>query len=143
MSDGHGLPLAVEVSPGQSHESKSFTAVLDAVRIRQPSGRLRRRPQRLAGDRGYSFRWIRQWLHRRKIEPVIPQRSDQERGVGGCRNFDRKTYRRRNVVERAVGLLKECRRIATRFEKLAVNYLAMLKLAVIRVYHGTLISDRP
>ena len=143
MSDGHGLPLAVEISAGQTHESKSFAAVLDAVQIRQPSGQVRRRPQRLAGDRGYSFRWIRQWLHRRRIEPVIPQRSNQEGRVGGCRRFDHKAYRRRNVVERAVGLLKECRRVATRFEKLAVNYLAMLKLAVIRVYLGALISDRP
>ena len=45
--------------------------------------------------------------------------------------FDRAAYRRRNVIERVVGYLKECRRVATRFEKLALNYLAMVKLAMI------------
>jgi transposase len=48
--------------------------------------------------------------------------------------FDRDEYRRRSVVECCVGWLKECRRIATRFEKLAVNFLAMLKLAMIEQY---------
>jgi len=48
--------------------------------------------------------------------------------------FDREAYRRRNVVERCVGWLKEWRRIATRFEKLALNFLAMLKLAIIEQY---------
>jgi len=45
--------------------------------------------------------------------------------------FDRALYRRRNVVERVVGYLKECRRVATRYEKLALSYLAMVKLAMI------------
>ncbi len=44
------------------------------------------------------------------------------------------TYRRRNVVERAVGWLKEHRRIATRFEKLASSFLAMVKLSFVRRY---------
>ncbi len=41
------------------------------------------------------------------------------------------SYRKRNVIERCVGWMKEFRRIATRFEKLALNYLGMLKLAMI------------
>lgn len=48
--------------------------------------------------------------------------------------FDKKTYRRRSMIECCVGWLKECRAIATRFEKLAVNFLAMLKLALIQRY---------
>jgi transposase len=47
--------------------------------------------------------------------------------------FDREAYRRRNVVERCVGWLKENRRLATRFEKLAVNFLALVQLAMIRL----------
>ena len=75
---------------------------------------------------------------------MIPQRSDQRaRHRGRPLAFDRETYRRRNVVERCVGWLKECRRIATRFEKLALNYLAMLKLAMIERYLRILdLSDR-
>jgi transposase len=51
----------------------------------------------------------------------------------GRAKFDREAYRRRNVVERCVGWLKENRRLATRYEKLAVNFLALVKLAMIRL----------
>jgi hypothetical protein len=54
VTDGRGLPLAVEVTAGQRHESTQVEAVLDDISIPQPVGRLRRRPQRLAGDKGYS-----------------------------------------------------------------------------------------
>ena len=46
--------------------------------------------------------------------------------------FDAKTYRRRNVVERLVGWLKESRRVATRYDKLATTFLAFVKLALLR-----------
>jgi len=60
---------------------------------------------------------------------VIPTRADERPN----RSFDRVAYGRRNVVERCVGWLKGLRRIGTRFEKLAVNSLAMVQLAMIRV----------
>ena len=56
--------------------------------------------------------------------------------------FDVEAYKRRNVVERCVGWLKQCRRVATRYEKLAVNFLAFVKLAMIRRYLHLLFSDR-
>jgi transposase len=59
---------------------------------------------------------------------VIPTRKDQRRNP----RFDKETYRRRNVVERCISWLKENRRLATRFEKLAVNFLGMVKMAMIR-----------
>jgi transposase len=46
-------------------------------------------------------------------------------------SFDRLAHRERNRVERAVGRLQQFRRIATRYEKLAVNYLAMVTLATV------------
>ena len=49
-------------------------------------------------------------------------------------DFDAATYRRRNVVERLIGWLKQFRRIATRYEKRASNYLAMLTLAAVRIW---------
>lgn len=69
------------------------------------------------------------------IQAVIPQREDQRaRQRGFPTDFDRKAYRRRSIIERCVGWLKECRRIGTRFEKLAVHFLGMLKLAIIQRY---------
>jgi transposase len=66
---------------------------------------------------------VRAYLRRRGIRAVIPTRQDQRANP----HFDRQTYRRRNVMERCVGWLKENRRLATRYEKLAVNYLAVVK----------------
>jgi transposase len=76
--------------------------------------------------KGYNYRGIRRYLRRRGIRAVIPTRKGQRANP----RFDRCTYRRRNVIERTVGWLKECRGPATRFEKLAVNFLAMVKLAM-------------
>jgi transposase len=59
---------------------------------------------------------------------VIPTRKDQRPNP----RFDRAAYRQRNIIERVVGWLKEQRRLATRFEKLAVNFHAMVKLAMIQ-----------
>lgn len=81
----------------------------------------------MAGDKGYSYASVRRMLRRRRVRPVIPARADQEPDPA----FDPVAYRRRNVVERLVGWLKERRRLCTRFEKLAENYLAMVKLAFI------------
>lgn len=121
------------ITAGQAHESKSFESTLNAVRIPQVRpGRPRLRPDAVAADKGYSFRRIRRWLHRHKIEPVIPQRSTQVDRVGGHRKFDKAKYKGRNVVERCVSWLKECRRVATRYDKLGVNYLAMVELAIIQ-----------
>lgn len=125
------------LSAGQAHESKYVEPVLDAVRIRRAApGRPRRRPEALAGDKGYSYPRIRQWLRRHRVRAVIPERRDQiERRAhrpGRKPGFDRTAYRRRSVIECCVGWLKEARGVATRYEKLAMHYLAVLKLAIIR-----------
>lgn len=132
VSDSHGLPLAVEITAGQAQECKHFDAVLGAIRIPRGVGRPRQRPGALAGDKGYSYTHVRQWLRKKGIRAVIPQRKDQRRRHRGRPlKFCPEEYRRRNVVERAVGWLKERRRIATRYEKLALRFRAMLHLAMI------------
>lgn len=122
MTDGSGIPLGALVTAGQSHESASFELLMNTVRIGS-----RRRPHAVAGDKGYSYPRIRRWLSKRGIEAVIPSRSNQP-----SVSLDRRKYRRRNVVERCIGWLKCCRRIATRYEKLATHYLAMVKLAIVQ-----------
>ena len=122
MTDAKGVPLGVVLSAGQSHESRFFERVMDSVKIAR-----RRRPDAVAGDKGYSYPRIRAWCARRGIEAVIPTRSDQPRV-----RCSRRKYRRRNVVERCIGWLKCCRWIATRHEKLATSFLAMVKLAMIQ-----------
>jgi transposase len=84
----------------------------------------------MAGDKAYTGERIRGMLEILGVEPVIAHLSNEPTKPWE-RPFDRRAYRKRNVVERVVGWLKECRRVATRYEKLALNYLAMVKLAMI------------
>ena len=75
----------------------------------------------------------------REVAPVIPRKSNEKYQHN---NFDKQSYRGRAVIEQCVGWLKECRRIATRFEKLALSFLAMFKLAMIERYLKIAFSDR-
>ena len=84
----------------------------------------------LAGDKGYSHEGIRDWLREHAIKAVAPRRKDQRHDDRRHR-LDRKLHRRRCVMERCVGWLKECRRLSTQFEKPAMSILAMLHLAFI------------
>lgn len=108
---------------------------MEAVRLPRRRGRPRTRPRQLLGDKAYSSPRIRAYCRRRGIRAVIPRRKDERRRKrpGRPPAFDKEAYRRRSAVEQAVGWLKECRSVATRFDKLAVNFLAMAKLACIRL----------
>lgn len=114
---------------------------MNRVCIRQSLGPPRTRPECLAGDKGYSYARIRSWLHHHSIRVVIPRRDDQHPEDGRHR-FDRQLYRRRSTIEQCVGWLKECRRLCTRFEKLAVNFVAMIHVAFIERYLRVAFSDR-
>jgi transposase len=131
-TDGHGRPLVLLTTPAQRHEVTQLEALVDsgAVKRTNPDGRPGRgrpcrRPAKLVGDKGYSFPSARRLLRRRGIGAVIPTKSDQRR----LASFDRVAYRGRNQVERSVGRLKQFRRVATRYDKRAVNYLAWVTLA--------------
>ena len=114
--------MAVTVSPGQEHETQKFVPLLEAATAWPDQ------PEKVAGDKGYSADWIREWLQERGIKPVIPYKSNEK----GCKKrFDRAGYRRRNIVERCVNSLKWFRRVATRYEKLALHYVGMVTVAII------------
>ena len=139
--DGKGRPLSVVLTPGQRHGSTQLEGLLDAVRVARPEGspgRPRKRPEHLLADRGYSYERCRRLLRRRGIPHTIPERKDQkERRLGrpGRRpGFDREAYHRRNVVERCANRLKQWRGIATRYEKRAVNYRAMVVVASLMMW---------
>lgn len=82
------------------------------------------------GDKSYDANSLRGLLERRGTAAVIPGRS--------CRKvplpFDAQTYKSRNVIERMFGRLNDYRRIATRYDKLAQNFLASLCLADVLCY---------
>lgn len=90
-------------------------------------------PVALAGDKGYRAAWIDDYLVELGMTPVIPSKENQDRDARLI-PFDKKAYRDRNIIERLIGWLKECRRVLTRFEKTAKNFGGMIKMAFIQRY---------
>jgi transposase len=140
LCDSHGIITAFRITAGNINECTEAIPLLESIFI----GR-RSRPRHLAGDRGYSTRAIRAWCRRRHMKAVIPERVDQleqrRRHGGRPLVFNASLYRRRNVIERAVGWMKNLRRIATRSEKLAMNFEAMFTVALIARYATRYLSD--
>ncbi len=116
-----------------------FTAVMDAISVdRRGPGRSRTRPDHVIADKGYSSRAIRTHLRRRGISHTIPERADQQagrqrRGSRGGRPpaFDKLIYRHRNVVERCFNRLKQCRSLATRYDKTHTSFQATVTIAAL------------
>jgi transposase len=116
------------LTPGQRHEAKCLMPLMAQGAVKRPGpGRPKRRPRRLIGDKAYSSRAIRRFLRGHGIRLTIPRKHGEHR----TGPFDRHLYRQRNKIERLINRLKQFRRIATRYEKRAANYQAMLCLAAI------------
>jgi transposase len=133
VCEGQGLPLSLEVGPGQEHETQHVISLVEHLPAIRDAGDAACRPAKFAGDKGYSAGWVRQFLQERGIVPVIAHRKNETRPA----EFDAEAYRQRNLIERCVGRLKECRRIATRYEKLGLHYLGMLHLGMILLWLRT------
>ena len=131
-AEGSSKPMVAVLTGGERHEQIALKALLDngLIRRRPGRGRPRLRPGRVAGDKGYSSPTARNRLRRRHIRPTIPSKSNQRRQP----SFDRKAYRQRNRIERLINHLKQFRRIATRYEKRGINYLAMVMLGMILLW---------
>lgn len=130
------MPLAARLSAGQRHDTPELEPLMESVRVpRRRPGRPRTRPAVLVADRGYDAGSIRRYLRRRGIRAMIPERRPgkgrKRRRRGRPPLFDEKLYAKRNMIERLIGWIKECRRLATCYEKYACCHLAMVKLAFI------------
>ena len=116
----HGLPLQIELSPGQAHDAPMAELLLQDL----PKG------TSLLADRGYDADWIRDMIKDQNCTPVIPPKSNRIDDIP----FSKRKYKKRNLVERCINKLKQFRHICTRFHRHALNYLAMAKLASVRLW---------
>ena len=123
--------MTFTLTAGQRHETTQFEPLMEQGAVKRGSrGRPRIRPGRVLGDKGYSSRKIRQYLKRRGIGYTIARRRNEIR----TGPFNRTLYKSRNCIERLIGRLKQFRRVATRYEKRAANFLAMVILAAIMLW---------
>lgn len=138
LCDSQGHPLTFHLTAGQDHESTALVPLLNEANKQVTDGDDEpvAWPLALAGDKGDRADWIDQTLLDLEIQPVIPSKTNEDRDARPV-EFDRDAYRQRNIIERLIGWLKECRRIFSRFEKTAKNFGGMLKLAFIQRYLRT------
>jgi transposase len=117
VADDHGRPVAFALTPGNVADISMAVPLISAITP----------PRRLIADKAYDADSFRAWLKARRIKAVIP--STASRTVP--HPLDRAAYRRRNLIERLFGRLKNWRRLATRYDRLARNYLAALALVAV------------
>ena len=122
MTDGDGLPLAIEHTGANVHDSELAMTLVDSVpAIEQPDGTRERHPQMLFADQAYNAEEkIRQPLREREIEPLIAHRHEEHGSGLGIFRY---------VVESCLEWLFQWRRLRVRYEKRADIHSAFLKLA--------------
>jgi transposase len=120
IADAKGRLLSILLTGGQAHDCP-------------PSQRLIRRTkiaEKLLGDKAYDSEELWLWLKARGTKAVVPNRSNRKQPF----SFDKKSYKQRHKIENAFCRLKDFRRIATRYDRLARNFLASVCLVAAIVW---------
>ncbi len=118
--DEHSRPRRFIITGGQVHDGKVLPSLLDG------SGE----PFAVVADKAYDAHSIRRFIVDEGAVPVIPYKSNARKPIP----HDANLYRMRNIVERFFCTMKDMRRLATRFEKLSRNFLAMVHIFAIRLW---------
>jgi transposase len=118
--DSSGLPVRLALTTGEAHDNRLAAKLLSRLK----SGSM------LLADRGYDADWIRTLDRQHGGWANIPPRNNRKEAL----TFSPYLYRARNLVERFFNRIKHCRRVATRYDKLAANFLAFIQLASIRLW---------
>jgi len=114
--DAFGLPVAFEITGGQTHDCKQAPSLIEKL----PQG------QTFVGDKGYDSEAIREQIEQADAKAVIPRKRNSAKGNA---DLDKGLYRYRHLVENAFARLKQYRAVATRFDKLKRNYQGVVAMA--------------
>ncbi|WP_157134739.1 IS5 family transposase [Sphingomonas sp. PAMC 26605] len=120
LVDAQGLPIRLSLTAGQAHDGPAAYRLLDRLDPRTI----------VLADKAYDADGIRELIEAQGAVPNIPAKANRK--WKPC--FSKVLYRERNLVERFFSKLKHFRRIATRYDKLAENFLAMVQLASMRLW---------
>jgi transposase len=120
-SNADGLPIGIEITPGQSHDVTAYPALMDDLDCD---------PEQMLGDKGYDSEAVRRDIQRRGGEAVIPSLASRKIQHA----VDKLVYALRNRIERFFNRAKNSRRVATRYDKLIESFAAFVLLACIRIW---------
>lgn len=120
LVDATGRPIKLTLTPGQKSDIASAPDMIADL----PEGAM------LLADKGYDANSLRSAVKEKKEWANIPPKANRKEQI--C--FSPLLYKAHNLVERFLNKAKQFRRIATRYDKLAENYLAALKLVSIRIW---------
>jgi putative transposase len=113
-----GHPVVLHVTPAQVADSPQLPELLEGLET-----------EAVLADKGYDSATNRAAIARQGATPCIPPRKNRRQHV----EYDRHLYRERNVVERFFGTIKQYRRVATRDDKKAANYLGFVWVASLAI----------
>lgn len=120
LVDARGLPIVLKLTPGQAHDGRSAADMLQTLG----------KGDVLLADRAYDSDTLRLEMQARGAWANIKPMPGRKRRPA----FSAFLYRYRNLVERFFSKLKHFRAVATRFEKHSANYLALVKLAAVKIW---------
>lgn len=119
LVDERGIPVRLLLTPGQASDKAAAPALLEgAMQARD-----------VIADRGYDWQYLVDLVASTGGRAHIPTQRDRK----VQRSVDADLYRQRNLIERYFNKLKHFRRVATRYDKLARNFLAAVMLASVRI----------
>lgn len=126
VTEGNGLPIGISIASASPHEVKLVKATIDSIYTPYL-------PERLIGDKAYDSDGLDQEIaDEYGIEVIAPhKRNRKSPKTQDGRKLRR--YKKRWKVERVFAWMQNFRRVATRYEILAENYLAMVQLACILI----------
>ena len=125
VADFNGLPLAADAASARPHEITLVRDTLSACFTRE-------RPRRLVGDHAYDSDPLDAELKEPGVELIAPHRANRSKAATQDGRRLRR-YRRRWKVERLNAWLQNFRRVATRFDYYAENYLGFVHLGCIKI----------
>lgn len=120
IADAKGRLLSVLLTGGEAHDCPVSERLI----------RRARRAKRMLGDKAYDSEDLRNWLEERGTKPTIPNRCNRKQPF----SFNKTAYKQRYRIENAFCRLKDFRRIFTRYDRLARNFLASVFLVASLVW---------
>ena len=117
--DALGNPLRIILTEGQVHDIRQAEALIEGFAC-----------EKVLADKGYDSDKFREVIASKGAEAVIPPKRSRKELIP----YDKDVYQDRNLVERFFNKIKNFRRIATRYDKTALSFAAMLALAAAMIW---------